>query len=544
MSMQNSAITIPLAALGSHWMMSKLNLPSVFYGIVHGLVIALIASWNTNAWEFLQVLFYMNETTMTIIWSSFFLIFFGVCVWATYYCYNVYNMNQYHRMEIFNNVDLHNLRNYMSLNEEFYDKPNNVIRGDTKLKIMLQNIGSNRQTKSNVMEHMMSELSELTNLSRAANNEHIQFNDTRFGVHGYITWSLNSVEVNEGENTIHIQLPYLIMCIKPGPLDINSYFEKISKHVLTLSEDNIKLSSTKLIRSSEYNSICSYYFYDGPRLSPQELYDKFMRSYFHPQKEMLCDMIMAIDTQPEKFHQLGQIPRIGLLCHGPPGVGKSSLAYRIARMTNRNILSLDILSCKKKANLYHEFMNPEGKNKTLKPHEVVYVFDEFDSVIETLCKREKEPQVVITMAGDKPKDDVKMKISDSDEDIRMKDLLELFQGPVSPDRTIIIATTNKFEKIKEMCPDLFRPGRLTPFKIDYLDDNRINEMTEYYFNHSWDAKLPRTIPTAFLTEQATSIVFNKTYVTDKEKYTEWKNRVLNYEESDVITHNLIDEDFL
>jgi hypothetical protein len=65
--------------------------------------------------------------------------------------------------------------------------------------------------------------------------------------------------------------------------------------------------------------------------------------------------------------------------------------------------------------------------------------------------------------------------------LRLSDLLELFQGPVPVSNRIIVATTNNFEKIKDSIPALFRAGRLSPLKFDYLDWTALNELTNYYF---------------------------------------------------------------
>ena len=50
-------------------------------------------------------------------------------------------------------------------------------------------------------------------------------------------------------------------------------------------------------------------------------------------------------------------------------------------------------------------------------------------------------------------------------EFQLEDLLEILQGPVPREGQIIIATTNKFDEIKNECPALFRPGRLTPIEF-------------------------------------------------------------------------------
>jgi hypothetical protein len=83
-----------------------------------------------------------------------------------------------------------------------------------------------------------------------------------------------------------------------------------------------------------------------------------------------------------------------------------------------------------------------------------------------------------------------------------------------------MATTNHFEKMERRIPALFRPGRLTPFKVDYLDQKTINELVKYYFGrrlHDSEVTFDKlnenpeitlelaenhTVPTSFLVEMA------------------------------------------
>ena len=66
--------------------------------------------------------------------------------------------------------------------------------------------------------------------------------------------------------------------------------------------------------------------------------------------------------------------------------------------------------------------------------------------------------------------------------LRLSDLLELFQGPVPVKNRIIVATTNDFERIKDVLPALFRAGRMTPVPFNYLDWESLCELCKYYFD--------------------------------------------------------------
>jgi hypothetical protein len=85
-------------------------------------------------------------------------------------------------------------------------------------------------------------------------------------------------------------------------------------------------------------------------------------------------------------------------------------------------------------------------------------------------------------------------------------LLEIFQGAVPSDGSIIIANTNDYDGIRELCPALFRPGRLTPVYFGYLDKPTIQQLSEYYFKKSLDIVIPQEIkvPTSQIIELALS----------------------------------------
>jgi hypothetical protein len=87
--------------------------------------------------------------------------------------------------------------------------------------------------------------------------------------------------------------------------------------------------------------------------------------------------------------------------------------------------------------------------------------------------------------------------------LRISDLLELFQGPVPIKNRIVVATTNNFDRIKNVMPALFRSGRLTSIHMDFLDWASLNELCMYYFqkNMTYEA-VEITVPTSQIIELA------------------------------------------
>jgi len=68
--------------------------------------------------------------------------------------------------------------------------------------------------------------------------------------------------------------------------------------------------------------------------------------------------------------------------------------------------------------------------------------------------------------------------------LRFEDLQEIFDGAVPIIGAIIIATTNRYEFIREKCPALVRAGRLTPYYFGNMTDVAMKQLTEYYFKRS------------------------------------------------------------
>lgn len=90
------------------------------------------------------------------------------------------------------------------------------------------------------------------------------------------------------------------------------------------------------------------------------------------------------------------------------------------------------------------------------------------------------------------------------DEFTLRDLLEIFQGPVPFESMIMLASTNKYEDIKELCPELFRPGRMTPIYFGYIDKKTLQEISLYFFKQKLPFRIPQeiTIPTSEIIELA------------------------------------------
>lgn len=69
-------------------------------------------------------------------------------------------------------------------------------------------------------------------------------------------------------------------------------------------------------------------------------------SLFFPEKDMLLKMLHNFETKSGKYSVPGYPHKLGLLLHGPPGTGKTSLIKALACHTKRNIISIPLARIK------------------------------------------------------------------------------------------------------------------------------------------------------------------------------------------------------
>lgn len=374
----------------------------------------------------------------------------------------------------------------------------------------------------------------------------IQFNDTRFNITGLIKW------VRKSSGII-----YLIGCDVPQYYSLQQY---INDATVWLSSNN---DVGGYITQHEVNKIMTKdmirIMYQGPVMSINELEKKYIQTLFHKDMILLWKRIKTINYYPERIINIGQSPRINLLLHGPPGTGKSTFAYRIAMATRRHLMNIRISKCKKDE-LLELFVKPKLRSGcTCSPSEVVFVLDEFDQDIDKLlitkkrreeqndiskefmnnifnkssCTHNENTKTVIKHAQQTaPDNDVSSAMNNaneqlkkvdgimdginkmydkvnnvSDDIIALKDLLTIFQGAVPIDGCIIIAMTNKYDEIRDMCPELFRAGRMTPVKFGNFGTEMLNLISQHYFKREFKTDIQIDVQPSKVLEIVTTATF-------------------------------------
>lgn len=328
----------------------------------------------------------------------------------------------------------------------------------------------------------------------------VMFNDKKFDAKGYIRFEEDKVETESDGKTRSQPIRSMVIYLeKSCSLQCDEYMGKMTEYRdnIQFNSDSMTLWSVKVMatksKDDERRRDFNHYvrMYDGPRNNHEERYEKWFGSYFSPHKAKLWEYLSNIHYRPEIFHKFGQGARCNLLLHGPPGTGKSTFVYRLAMCLGRHIISLDLTALgDDRTKIYQIIQNPTVRDCQMKPNQYIILLEEFDIAVKHLKDKNKRPDFTniykhwSTTSGptDNSNDDeTKFTYTRSTREFELEDLLEILQGPVPLDGGMVIATTNKYEEIREYCPALFRPGRLTPVEFGYIDWTSLQEMSQHFF---------------------------------------------------------------
>ena len=190
-------------------------------------------------------------------------------------------------------------------------------------------------------------------------------------------------------------------------------------------------------------------------------------------KHKLLSELDAFMTRKEYYFKNHIKYKFGILFHGAPGTGKTSLAYALVKelraeymvITEDDLTEYIIQRNRSSKNKINSF-NPLKINHPSVNAPQIYIIDEFDSIIKHVVKNEEYGKVEY--------DDRKSNTPSSM--LTKRNLLDIIDNGF-PEGSIIIATTNDYEYLLSVDKAFIRPGRFDlHLELDTFDRDRAMEM--------------------------------------------------------------------
>lgn len=253
---------------------------------------------------------------------------------------------------------------------------------------------------------------------------------------------------------------------------------KIYKNIKFLSTDEtIKYIHSfieecgSLYKNHKYPKIDTQYLYKLERKTSELLrYNltskKTLNDTFFPDKSLLIKMLDNI--------QNGNLDKLGLLFHGIPGTGKTTLIKAISNYTKRDIIYINLKTITDSETLENIFFNKTVSSFHIPFNKRIYVIEDIDADSDITHSRTEQKE-----KEHEQKNIILLSEENDTKTLTLKDLLQLFDGVIELKDVIYIFTTNHIEKLD---PALIRPGRINlQIHMTYMTKECMMEMVNKFF---------------------------------------------------------------
>lgn len=198
--------------------------------------------------------------------------------------------------------------------------------------------------------------------------------------------------------------------------------------------------------------------------------------------ESIRDHVKMFTDNESKYNKLSMPYHTGLILHGPPGTGKTSVVSALSTEFSMDVYHISLKALDSDSDLVDLF--------TSIPKRSLILLEDIDVATSAVKDREES-------SGEPP-------------GITLAGLLNVLDGNLSPYGSVIIMTTNALDSLD---PAISRPGR-TDLKVhlNYVVNEQLERICKFYLGHVPDGLPEITADNAISSAQVTSMFRN--YIND------------------------------
>lgn len=306
--------------------------------------------------------------------------------------------------------------------------------------------------------------------------------------------------------------------------DLKNWVDKIHRSYIIQKKNNLgnkKYYFNEIVHDIVKDIDGNYMLQNAPKrlnfTMTEFLTNKNLDNIFGPHIKNVKKRVDLFINHPEWYEKRGIPHTLGLMLHGTPGTGKTSIIKAIAKYTNRHIINLSLRKTTTQTQLNNLFYdenlsivaNQETQNIIIPPEQRIYVIEDIDCLTDVVLDRNinEEPEVKEVKelprsieSGSEPlssldsmfvvnssmlqnhralkNNKATVEYSTNDQ-LTLSYLLNLLDGVLEIPGRILIITSNYPEKIDKA---LIRPGRVDlSISFKNADVEMIYDMLNHFY---------------------------------------------------------------